>query len=63
MDGKLQEVCIPRWRVPTPPHVTLFKGLMVTIRWYLGSLQGELEGAGIAGPFAVCFPFLLHALR
>ena len=27
--------------IPRPPNVPLFKGLMVSIRWYLGSLKGS----------------------
>ena len=44
---------------PTPPMVPPLKGLMVSIRWYLGFLKGQLGGAGTRGILSVWGSYLL----
>ena len=36
--------CAYKPSIPTPPNVALLRGLMVSIRWYLGYLKGYLGG-------------------
>ena len=36
--------------IPLDPQCTSIKGLMVSIRWHLGSLKGELVAAGPKEP-------------